>query len=97
MANIRNSNTFYIDGTAQTLDVKNIKVTHISLTATGANAVLVLKDVSTGNLKIDLRVATSGVTTVFPFETNPLVFPNGINPSTVTNAVATLMLQETRS
>lgn len=97
MANVRSSNTFLIDGTTPTLAISNIKVSYIVLTATGANAILILSDVTTANKKIELRVATSGTTEYFDFSENPLVFPNGVNPSTVTNAVATLVIMEARS
>lgn len=96
MANVRNSNTYLIDGTATTLAVSNILVTHITVTATSANAVLVLQDVTTNAKKIELRVATSGSTQVFDFADNPIVFPNGVNPATVTNCVATAHIRESR-
>ena len=92
MANVRSGNTFYIDGTATTLAIKNVIVTHVLVTATSANAVLVLKDVTTANTKMDLRVATSGASQVFDFADNPIVFANGINPTTVTNCVATAVI-----
>lgn len=97
MANVRNANTYHIDGTASTLAVLNIKVSHVIVTATAASAILQLQDVTTGNIKGNFRVATSGETRVFEFADNPIVFPNGINPATVTNCVATLIIQESRS
>lgn len=95
MANVRNSNTYYVD-TTTTLAVKGLRVSHVTVTATGANAVLVLKDVTTGNAKADLRVAASGASQVFNYSENPIFFPNGIDPATVTNCVATLNLLEVR-
>lgn len=97
MANVRNSNTFYIDTAGQALQVANIKVMHISITPTSANAQVVLQDSTTGQTKIDLRSDTSFRTLFFSFRDNPIVFPNGINPSTVTNAVCTCTLVESRS
>lgn len=96
MANVRSANTYYIDGTSTNLAVNNIRVTHITVTPTSANAILVLKDITTGSTKVELRLATSGTSQVFEYFVNPIVFPNGIDPTTVTNCVATCHLQETR-
>lgn len=96
MANVRSANTYYIDGTATELAVKNLRVTHVTITPTSANAVLVLKDVTTGTIKVELRAPTSGKSEVFDYFFNPIVFANGIDPDTVTNCVATCHLQETR-
>lgn len=96
MANVRSANTYHVDGTASTLDIKGIKVTHILVAVSTANAVLVLSDVTTGNKKLEIRLATDESTEFYDFSDNPIVFPNGINPSTVTNCVATLMLDESR-
>lgn len=97
MANVRSANTFFIDATTPTLAIKNIKVLYITVTATAASAILNLRDVSTLDNKINVRVATSGETGRFSFVDSPLVFPNGIDPNTVTNCVATLVVQESRS
>lgn len=94
MANILNGNTFYID-TAGSEDLvrKQALVAYIVVTATGANARIVLNDVGTNPVvKLDLRVATAGTTEIFRFEEKPLLFPNGIRVSTLTNAVATLVI-----
>lgn len=96
MANVRNGNTFYIDSTSPVINSVNIRVKAILLTATAASGRVVLQDVTTNNIKADLRVATSGESRLFEFDKNPIVFPNGINPSTVTNAVATLIVEESR-
>lgn len=92
MANIRNANTYYIDGTASNLALKSVKVTHVIISASSATAILVLKDVTSGNIKFDGRVATSGESRTFDLSDNPIVFPNGIDPTTVTNCVATLVI-----
>lgn len=104
MANIRNANTFYVDtvaadtsvSTTGNLVVQNAKVKGVVVTASSANAVIVLKDISTGNIKLDLRVPTSGETKFFEFRNSAVLFPNGISPSTVTNGVATIILDESR-
>ena len=94
MANLLNGNTFYIDATSPDLDRKQVLVTYIALTATGANAILVLSDVGTApQKKLELRVATSGTTQLFRFTDSPVLFPNGISVTTLTNAVATLVIK----
>lgn len=98
MANVRNSNTYYIDTANQNpLVASNIKVMHISITPTAANGQVVLQDYTTGITKIDLRSDTANRTLFFSFKENPIVFPNGILASTVTNAVCTCTLVESRS
>jgi hypothetical protein len=100
MANVRSANTFYIDTQYSTgsdeLAIKNIRVLQITITATSANAVLLLADSTTGTKKLDLRVATSGASQIFDFSDSPVVFPNGIKPTTLTNAVATVVIEESR-
>lgn len=95
MANAVNSNTVYVDSTGD-ISIgtdKNIKVSYIVVTATGASAVLVLEDNQTTDVKkLDLRVATDGESKIFDFSSKPLVFPNGINVETLTNAIATLVI-----
>lgn len=99
MANVRNANSFYIDTqyavAADQLAVKGLSVTNILVTATAANGRVVLQDItSTPTNKVDLRVATSGDTQNFEFSSQQLLFPNGIRPSTLTNAVVTVIFQE---
>lgn len=104
MANIRSSNSFYIDTaasdadatTAGNLAVQNIRVKHITMTSTASDAILVLRDVTTGTNKLELRIPAANDTLVVDYESVQIVFPNGINPSTVTNARATLLVEETR-
>jgi hypothetical protein len=99
MANVRNSNTFYIDtqysGASDELAVKNLRITHVIVTATAANGRIVLADSSVAT-KVDLRVATSGASQVFDFSANPLVFSTSVRPTTLTNAVATCIGFESR-
>jgi hypothetical protein len=98
MANVRSANTYYIDTQGETLDIKNIKVLYIVINSTAANAQLVLQDVTTGNTKLNLRVDSAHKTEYFDFADNPIVFPNGINPSALSaNCTATLVIQETRT
>lgn len=96
MANAVQTNTAYVDSTGTLITQKNIQVTQITLSPTAANAQLVLQDVN-GTNKIDMRGATSYDTQSIFFKDNPIVFPNGIVASTVTNCVATLHLKRTIS
>lgn len=101
MANVRNGNSFYIDtqssSSSDDLVIRGIKVHYIILTATAANGRLVLQDTGNNVNKCDVRVATSGACQVFDFSACPLFFPNGIKPSTLSNAVATLIGSEARA
>jgi hypothetical protein len=100
MANVRSANTFYIDTqysvAADELAVKNIRVLGVTVTATAASAIIVLADSSTATNKLDLRVATSGDSAHFDFSDSPVVFPNGIRPKTLTNALVTVIVEESR-
>lgn len=92
MANVRSGNTHYIDSTGTLTADKNDKVAYVVLTASSANAVILLTDAGSGTRsKIDLRVATAGTTQVFDFSEVPLVFSNGVRVGTLTNAVATIV------
>lgn len=98
MANVLNGNSFYVDtaftNSADDLVKKQALVVYIAVTATAANGRIVLGDVAASpDLKIDLRVATSGTTQLFSFVDNPVIFPNGIRVITLTNAVATVVLR----
>lgn len=105
MANIRNANTFYIDtaaadtaeGTTGNLAIKNIKVSNIIIHASGGAASVILKDVTTGDLKLEIGLANDNETLPLDFEDTPMLFPNGISPTTVTNATITCLLKESRS
>lgn len=91
MANAVQGNTIYIDSTG---DVRTTptKVYMIVVTATAASCVLALADAGSSVAKINLRVVTSGASQLFDFSANPLFFPNGIEVTTITNGVATLVL-----
>lgn len=93
MANVTNGNTFFIDtasgsGGAQ-IEEQNILVTHIVITCNGSAAQLVLRDNSASPIvKVDLRHPASVGSQAYYFDENPILFPNGIDPSTVTNLTA---------
>lgn len=100
MANVRSANTFYIDtvhsSSSDDLVIKNIKLIYLIISATSANAQIVLADATTGDKKVDLRAATSGSSYYVRFDENPVVFANGIKVATLTNAVATAVIEESR-
>jgi hypothetical protein len=95
LANVLNGNTWYVDtahaSASDDLALKDVRVSYVVVTATGANAVVVLGDPDTNDTKLDLRVATSGSCEVFEFDSLPIRFPNGVKVKTLTNAVATLV------
>ena len=97
MANTLNGNTFYIDTQGSTSDHdlvrKQALVVYVTVTATAANGRIVLSDVGAAPIiKMDLRVPVSGATEIFRFAEKPITFPNGIRVSTLTNAVATVVI-----
>jgi len=95
LANTLNGNTWFVDtaysSSADDLPLNNLMVEYVIVTATAANAVVVLSDPSTGAKKFDLRVDTAGRSELFRFESDPVRFPNGIRVLTLTNAVATVV------
>lgn len=92
MANVRNGNTFYVDSTGD-LNTTATKASYIVVTATSANAVVILQDAVSNSNKIRLAVATSGDSETFDFSLRPLYFPGGIAVSTLTNAVACIVVE----
>lgn len=91
MANQRSGNTVYTDTTGD-VATETIYLIGLILTPTAASAVIVLKDrTNAGNTKMDYRAATSGVSSHLDLTQSPMIFTNGINVATLTNAVATLI------
>lgn len=94
MANTRSGNTWYVDtayaSASDNLDA-SVVVTCIVVTATTAAGRIVLSDASTGDTKLDIRVATAGDSKVIDLSASPISFQNGIKVSTLTTAVATLV------
>lgn len=102
MANVRNANTFYIDtqsaGASDDLVVNNVRLLGALVTAGAAGAKVILQDAAgTPVTKMDLRVATDESTSFFDFSNSPIIFPNGIKASTLTDAICTLIIEESRS
>jgi hypothetical protein len=101
VANTRNGNSFYVDteytGASDELAIKNIRVLGVVVTASASPGTLVLSDAQTSEpTKLDLRVATANSTAFFDFSECPITFPNGIRPTTLTDALATIIIEETR-
>lgn len=98
MANVLNGNTWYVD-TVHSTDAddvvrKQALVAYIIVTATGANGRIVLGDSANNPAnKLDLRVPVSGTSQIFRFGERPLMFPNGIRCLLISNAVATIVIQ----
>jgi hypothetical protein len=92
VANLRVSNSYYIDTTG-TVASKGLRLLYVILSATSANAILTLKDSGVAGTLFDLRVATSGESRVFDFSRNPPAFPNGMEISAITNGHATAIIQ----
>lgn len=95
--NVLNGNTWYVDtahvSNSDDLVRKQALVVYIIVTATASNGRIVLGDVGANpDIKLDLRVATSGESRIFSFPEKPINFPNGIRAITVTNAVATVIV-----
>lgn len=93
MANARSANIHYVDTTG-VLTTKRVFVAGVVVTATAASAIVNIQDSAGTNSLLNLRVATSGETEVFTFSA-PLVFPNGIKVSTLTNAIASVIYTNT--
>lgn len=68
----------------------------VIVTATAASGRVVLADSSVAT-KFDLRCATSGETSVFDFSLCPIPFSTSIRPVTLTNAVVTCIIEESRA
>lgn len=93
MANTRNGNTWHVDSAGTLTTDKNVKVSHILFTSSGAGDSIVITDASGGNDKITLKQATANDTKQFEFEQSPLVFPNGIHITSLsTGAKAVLVI-----
>lgn len=96
--NLLNGNSFYIDTVYSTSDHdlarKSTLVAYVTITATSANAILVLGDIqASAQNKLELRVAAAGTTEQFSFEQTPVLFPNGIRVLTLTNCTATCIIK----
>jgi hypothetical protein len=102
VANVRNSNSFFIDtaaadaqpATTGNLALPNLKVSYITLSASSATAELTLRDVSTGVVKLNVEFGSNQDVLTLDYSRKPIVFTNGISPSTVSDVVATIIFEE---
>lgn len=101
MANVRSGNTFYIDTqhsvAADGITQAGLKLRKILVTATAAPGRIVLQDITTGITKFDLRVSAANTTQEFIFDDMSITFPTGLKASTLSQAVATLIIDEMRT
>lgn len=105
--NIRNGNTFYIDtqfsstGDGTELIAKSVRVPYILVAASSAANTLILSDAVTGSKKLDIinldNAGALGDTRLFDFREYPMLFPNGIRPTTVFNCTVTCIIIDSRS
>lgn len=96
MANLRLGNTYYIDtqySTNEELARKNILVKGVVLTTSAAGGQLVLSDAGLG-VKLSLKAAADEDTVHFDFSSTPVIFSTSIRPTTLSNAVATVIFAE---
>lgn len=96
MANVSSGNSLYIDSVGAANSQKNTIVKFITVTATGGNGTVSFEN-NNGDeraLKITLAVPHHNTLTV-ALDTSPLVFPDGVYVSAITNCVATLILTKT--
>lgn len=89
MANVKHGNTIYIDATGDVTSNKT-HVYQVLVSATAANAQVVLGNIGASEKQLDLRVATDGDTKSFEFVV-PVMFPDGVEVITLTNAIVTLV------
>jgi len=97
MANVITPTTAFVDTTGD-LDIRtnrNIKVSYIVMTSTGASALAALQDISGPTDKMELRIDTTDKSQIFDFSRNPLIFANGVRIGTLTNAKLTLVYSGT--
>lgn len=91
MANVRNSNTIYIDATGTIAATANAKVTQVIFTSSASGDTMTLRDGSSGSNKITVRNNLATDTKQLDFSQGPIVFPNGIHIQ-VLSASCTAML-----
>jgi len=95
MANVRNSNTYFIDTASVSLDERGVRVLGIVITGDGAVGELLLADNDSGAsypVKLDLR-APNNQSVYLDFIECPIFFPNGIRVITATTVLATLIIK----
>lgn len=97
MANVLNGNSFYVDTaystSADDLVRASVLVSYVIVTTTAANGVVLAGDVAgTSPSKLSLKLAANTSSQIFDFSRRPILFPNGIRVTTLTNCVVTFVL-----
>lgn len=96
MANTRAGNTFYIDTqysvAGDELASKNLRVLGVVVTTSAAGGNVALSD--NGVSKLFLKVSADEDSQYFDFSNSPIIFGTSIRPTTLSGAVATVILQE---
>ncbi len=92
MANMQNTNTFFVDTAGSLTTIANTRVSHILFTPDAAFDAIELRDTdASGAIKFRARGAVAKQTLEFQFIT-PIVFPKGIYVNVLTaNATAILV------
>lgn len=104
MGNIRNGNTFYIDtqysAASDELLIQGVRVPYVIVSASSSANQVILVDSVTGAKKLNLQNMNSsanlGDSRIFDFKANPLLFPNGIRPLTLSNCIVTCVIIDPR-
>lgn len=95
MANVHNSNTYYVDTTGTFTD-KNVKCYVLIISSDGGDAELALADAASNQGKIDMILPSGSAPVVVTFYDHPAVFPGGVKVVTATNVKATLVVDYTQ-
>jgi hypothetical protein len=93
MANTVSSSVVYVDATGTISDTENVRLMGVIVTSSAAAGQLILKDQTSGDLKLDVKVKDADDTKQLRFPLAPITFTNGIEVDTVTNVVATLIVR----
>ena len=92
MANAHAGNSSYVDTAGVLRSASNTSVAYVIVTSSAAGGLITLQDnAGTPVDKVTFKVATDEETKVFDFSNTPIVFPNGVKASTVTDCVATVV------
>jgi len=98
MANVRNGNTFFIDTASGSGGAKlaelNVLVLGVTVSPSGGAATLTLADAqSPAVVKLTLTVPSGVAAQYYDFSENPILFPNGIDPTAATTVQATAIVR----
>lgn len=89
MPNARAGNISYVDTTGTLVSTRPVRVHSVTITTSNATNSLVLRDLVTTGALINLKLEVANRSEIFTFDP-PLLFPGGLEASTVTALVATI-------